>query len=248
MECLTLAAGSSPDREVFVKVSIITPCLNSVGTIRQTMESVLNQTYKDIEYIVVDGGSDDGTQELIKEYQPKFRGRMRYVSEKDKGIYDAMNKGIRMSHGRLIGIINSDDYYEPDAVENAVTHMTADRYQVVYGYCRVLNNRQAVDVLKNSHQDLADQMIPHPACFVTRNVYCDFGMFLKTFRIANDYELMCRLYKSGEVKFIQIRKILANFRMGGTCSNVERMERENAIIAYYHRMISFKDMLGRMLL
>lgn len=231
-----------------MKVSIITPCLNSAGTIRQTMESVLNQTYQNIEYIVVDGGSDDGTLELIKEYQPKFMGRMRYISEKDKGIYDAMNKGIRMSHGRLIGIINSDDYYESDAVENAVTNMTADRYQVVYGYCRILNNRQVVDVLKNSHQKLADQMIPHPTCFVNRNVYCDFGMFLKTFRIANDYEFMCRLYKSGEVKFIQIKRILANFRMGGTCSNVERMERENAIIAYYHRMISFGGMLRRMLL
>lgn len=230
------------------KVSIITPCLNSAGTIGQTIESVLNQTYKNIEYIVVDGGSTDGTLDIIRGYLSRFQGRMKYVSEKDKGIYDAMNKGIKMSHGRLIGIINSDDYYEFDAVENVVTHMTADRYQVVYGCCRVLNNRQVVDVLKNSHQDLADQMIPHPTCFVTRNVYCDFGMFLKTFKIANDYELMCRLYKSGEVKFIQIKRILANFRMGGTSSNVERMERENAIIAYYHKMISFKDMLGRMLL
>lgn len=230
-----------------MKVSIITPCLNSAGTIRQTIESVLNQTYKDIEYIVVDGGSSDGTQDLIREYLPKFQGRMRYVSEKDRGIYDAMNKGIRMSHGRLIGIINSDDYYEPDAVENAVTHMTDDRYQVIYGYCRVLSNRQVTDVLKNSHHDLADQMIPHPTCFVTRSVYCDFGMFLKTFKIANDYELMCRLYKSGEVKFIQIRRVLANFRTGGACSNIERTERESAVIAYYHKMVSFRTMVKKML-
>lgn len=230
-----------------MKVSIITPCLNSAGTIRQTIESVLNQTYKNIEYIVVDGGSSDGTQDLIREYLPKFQGRMRYVSEKDRGIYDAMNKGIRMSHGRLIGIINSDDYYEPDAVENAVTHMTDDRYQVIYGYCRVLSNRQVTDVLKNSHHDLADQMIPHPTCFVTRSVYCDFGMFLKTFKIANDYELMCRLYKSGEVKFIQIRRVLANFRTGGACSNIERTEWESAVIAYYHKMVSFRTMVKKML-
>lgn len=230
-----------------MKVSIVTPCLNSVDTIRQTLESVLNQTYKNIEYIVVDGGSSDGTQDLIRKYLPKFQGRMRYVSEKDKGIYDAMNKGIRMSHGRLIGIINSDDYYELDAVENAVTHITDDRYQVIYGYCRVLSNRQVTDVLRNSHYNLADQMIPHPTCFVTRSVYCDFGMFLKTFKIANDYEFMCRLYKSGEVEFIQIRRVLANFRTGGACSNIERMERESAVIAYYHRMISFRTMAGRML-
>lgn len=230
-----------------MKVSIVTPCLNSAGTIRQTIESVLNQTYKNIEYIVVDGGSSDGTLDIIREYWPKFRGRMKYVSGRDGGIYDAMNKGIRMSHGRLIGIINSDDYYEPDAVENAVTHMTDDRYQVIYGYCRVLSNRQVTDVLKNSHHNLADQMIPHPTCFVTRSVYCDFGMFLKTFKIANDYELMCRLYKSGEVKFIQIRRVLANFRTGGACSNIERTERESAVIAYYHKMISFRAMVKKML-
>ena len=233
--------------EETVKVSIITPCLNSAGTISQTIESVLNQTYKDIEYIVVDGGSSDGTVDIIRGYLPRFEGRMRYVSGKDRGIYDAMNKGIRMSHGRLIGIINSDDFYELDAVGNVVAHMTADRYQVIYGHCRVLSNHWVTDVLKNSHHNLADQMIPHPTCFVTRSVYCDFGMFLRTFKIANDYEFMCRLYKSDEVKFIQIRRVLANFRMGGVCSNIERAERESAIIAYYHRMISFRTMVGKML-
>ncbi len=81
-------------------------------TIRQTIESVLNQTYQDIEYIIVDGASTDGTLEIIQEYEDQFQGRMQYVSEPDNGIYDAMNKGIRMSHGNVIGIINSDDFYE----------------------------------------------------------------------------------------------------------------------------------------
>ena len=99
-----------------MKISIITPCLNSAKTIRQTIESVLNQTYQDIEYIIVDGASTDGTLEIIQEYEDQFQGRMQYVSEPDNGIYDAMNKGIRMSHGNVIGIINSDDFYEEDAV------------------------------------------------------------------------------------------------------------------------------------
>ena len=103
-----------------MKISIITPCLNSAKTIRQTIESVLNQTYHNIEYIIVDGASMDGTLEIIQEYEPQFQGRLHYVSEPDHGIYDAMNKGIRMSHGNVIGIINSDDYYEQDAVEKMV--------------------------------------------------------------------------------------------------------------------------------
>ncbi len=94
------------------KVSIVTPCLNSEKTIRDTIESVLYQTYKNIEYIIVDGSSTDNTVKIIKEYLPKFHGRMKFVSEKDNGIYNAMNKGIKMSSGNIIGIINSDDYYE----------------------------------------------------------------------------------------------------------------------------------------
>lgn len=105
------------------KVSIITPCLDSEKTIRRTIESVLYQTYKNIEYIIVDGGSGDKTLEIVRTYQPLFEGRMRWVSEPDKGIYDAMNKGIRMSHGQIIGIINSDDYYVSNAVEQVIGHL-----------------------------------------------------------------------------------------------------------------------------
>ncbi len=108
------------------KISIITPCLNSEKTIRDTMESVLHQTYKNIEYIIVDGGSEDRTLEIIHEYEHLFNGRLKYISEKDNGIYDAMNKGIRQSKGKLIGIIGSDDYYETDAVEKVAAHMTKD--------------------------------------------------------------------------------------------------------------------------
>ena len=123
------------------KVSIITPCLNSEKTIEDTIKSVVNQTYKNIEYIVVDGGSRDRTMEIVKKYEPLFQGRMKYVSEPDKGIYNAMNKGIKMSTGSLIGIINSDDYYELYTIEHIVDNMTADKYQVLYGWLRVLQRK-----------------------------------------------------------------------------------------------------------
>ncbi len=229
------------------KISIITPCFNSERTIRGTIESVLDQTYKNIEYIIVDGGSTDGTVNIIREYYPKFNGRMKYVSEKDKGVYDAMNKGIKMSTGALIGIINSDDHYEPDAVETITEHMTDDRYQVIYGYCKVWDRGHVTNVLKNRHENLADRMIPHPTCFVTRDIYRDFGLFLTIFKIAGDYELMIRLYKSGRVNFTQVNKVIANFREGGLSCNGKRVAREKALITYHHEMISFKEMIRELI-
>lgn len=94
-----------------MKISVITVTFNSGKTVRYTIESVLKQEYSDYEYLVIDGGSKDNTIDIIKEYEPKFGGRMKWVSERDKGMYDAINKGIRMATGDVVGIINSDDFY-----------------------------------------------------------------------------------------------------------------------------------------
>ena len=99
-----------------MKISLITTTYNSSATLRDTMESVLGQTYTDVEYIVVDGASSDGTVEIIKEYEPRFGGRIRWISEKDKGLYDAMNKGINMATGDIVGILNSDDFFTSNTV------------------------------------------------------------------------------------------------------------------------------------
>ena len=101
-----------------IKFSIITPCYNSEKTIKRTIESVVNQSYKNIEYILIDGGSKDKTVEIIQEYQSKYPKLIKYISEKDSGIYDAMNKGIKLATGDIVGIVNSDDYYELDALKN----------------------------------------------------------------------------------------------------------------------------------
>lgn len=220
-------------------VTIITPCLNSEKTIRNTMESVLYQTYENIEYIIIDGGSTDRTVDLLQKYKQLFRGRMRYVSEADKGIYDAMNKGIRMAHGKIIGIINSDDYYEEDTVETIVAYMSDARYQVVYGYCRLINEGVAKGIVKRCHKDLKQGMIPHPTCFVTRETYKKYGMFLTAFQIAGDYELMLRLYVSGNVQFIQVKRIVASFRMGGKSGDVKKAKREKLWIRCYYQVVSF---------
>ena len=106
-----------------MKISIVTAAYNSGATLRDTMESVLRQTYKDIEYIVVDGGSGDDTMDIVREYEPLFGGRMRYVSEPDRGIYDAMNKGIGMATGDVVGILNSDDFYTSADVLDGVARV-----------------------------------------------------------------------------------------------------------------------------
>lgn len=210
------------------KVSIITPCLNSEKTIRQTIESVLYQTYPNIEYIIIDGGSKDKTLSIIEEYLPLFKGRLRYVSEKDQGIYDAMNKGIKMSDGCLIGIINSDDYYECTTVEKVVERYIDGCEQVIYGYQRVLNRDRIVRICKDSHKNLSQNMIPHPTCFVSRKVYRNYGLFLKTFKATADYEFMLRIYREN-VQFIQIPEILTNFRLGGVSSRKRTLIEKNTI-------------------
>ncbi|MBR5663362.1 MAG: glycosyltransferase, partial [Bacteroidales bacterium] len=103
-----------------MKISLITVTFNSAETLRDTMQSVLNQTFKDIDYIIVDGKSKDGTLDIVKEFEPKFEGRLRWVSEPDKGIYDAMNKGVKMAQGDVVGILNSDDFFASDKVLETV--------------------------------------------------------------------------------------------------------------------------------
>lgn len=221
------------------KVSIITPCLNSEKTIRDTIESVLRQTYKNIEYIIVDGGSTDNTIPIIEGYIPLFQGRLRYISEKDKGIYDAMNKGIKMSRGCLIGIINSDDYYEDATVEKVVDRYRENSEQVIYGYLGLLLGNNRIKIQNFSHKNLHQNMIPHPTCFVSRRVYQKYGLFRKAFKITADYELMVRLYEKN-VEFIQIPEVLANFRVGGMSSS-SRTLIEKSTVKLLYRYISFRE-------
>lgn len=220
-----------------IRVSVITPVYNGAGHIRDTIESVLGQTYKNIEYIVVDGGSTDGTMEIVKEYEPLFQGRMKYVSEKDKGIYNAMNKGIRMSCGQLIGIINSDDYYDKNAVQNILDNMGNVKYQVVYGYLGMLKGNQYYGMSKKTHNSLETVMLPHPTCFVTRAVYQKYGLYLEWLKASADYELMLRLRSKKDVAFIQVKTVIAYFREGGISSS-SRCYLEGEIVRVMYQIIT----------
>lgn len=199
-----------------MKVTIITPCLNSEKTITQTIESVLKQTYQDIEYIIVDGKSTDRTVEIIKKYIPLFSGRLNYISEKDQGIYDAMNKGLLQASGEIIGIINSDDWYETDAVEKVVQCFQATTAELVYGklFTITQNGNRNVYPRRDLSTIWYQMPIAHPTVFVKRDIYNRYGRFDTKYRISADYELILRFYCRG-VHFYYLDCALANFRLGG---------------------------------
>ena len=149
-------------------VSVITPCYNSEKTIEKTLVCIENQTYKNIEYIIMDGGSKDKTMDIINRHRDKLPKLLKVVSESDGGIYDAMNKGIKQASGHLIGIVNSDDWYEPDTIEQVVKHYQKQPYEVVYGMQRtLLDGKEKLTVIYH-HDFLPQQMITHPTCFVTK--------------------------------------------------------------------------------
>ncbi|MBQ3601729.1 MAG: glycosyltransferase [Lachnospiraceae bacterium] len=199
--------------------SIITVSYNSEKTIKKTIESVLNQSYKGYEYIIIDGNSTDGTVNIIKEYESQFDGRMKWISEPDHGIYDAMNKGIRMASGQLIGIINSDDFYETDAVEQMVETMSEQPYQILYGAIRTLHNGVEKSISINSHLFLQESMIGHPACFITKQLYDDLGVYNTQFISAADYDFMLRMIQDKRVVFTPVYRVIANFSTGGMCAS-----------------------------
>ena len=195
------------------KVSIITVVYNASNTIEQTIKSVLNQTYPNIEYIIIDGGSTDGTVEIIRRYLDKIDI---FISEKDDGLYDAMNKGIKLASGEIIGILNSDDTYTENAVSRVVDSFKNQPKDVLYGNAMFVDDTSEIGLYDCSdiEQLWYKMVIPHPATFVRKEVYDKYGVFDTQYPISADYDLMLRLYCEG-VRFGHIDEILTYFRMGG---------------------------------
>lgn len=204
-------------------VSIITVCYNSEKYIKCTIISVLKQTYNNIEYIIIDGESTDGTTDIIKVFEPRFNRRMKWISEKDNGIYDAMNKGIKLAKGEIIGIINSDDWYEDDTVEVVVNCFKKNsEVELVHGDMAKYNSKDNLVTIYGERKSsfLFAEKVPysHPTCFVKKEVYNIVGAFDVDFKTAADYDFMLRIIKS-KIKTIYVDKVLANFRMVGVTSS-----------------------------
>jgi glycosyltransferase involved in cell wall biosynthesis len=200
--------GMQDDRQPLV--SIITIVYNGEKHIADCVRSVQRQKYPNLQYIVVDGGSMDNTLAILKQFPDVITD---LISEKDEGISDAFNKGILRARGRIIGLINADDWYEDGAVEMAVKAMTdAD---IAYGDLQLWKDGSPDFILTGDHSRIRQQMrINHPTVFVKRECYERFGLFDKQYRCAMDYDLLLRFYVSG-CRFKHIPAIMANYRWEG---------------------------------
>lgn len=215
------------------KISVITICYNSVNTIEETIKSVIYQDYPELEYIIIDGGSTDGTCDIIE----KYRDKIAYcVSEPDNGISDAFNKGIKAATGDVIGIINSDDMYYKNAfaeVDAVFTeHPDTD---VTFGNIILFHDGDRQGVFKIANQDLSCLKytfeLYHPTVFVKKSAYLTYGLFNLEYKIAMDYELLSKMYYNGAV-FRYINKIISAFRHGGISETTrKRLMNEHKAIA-----------------
>lgn len=206
-----------------MKVTIITATYNSVKTLEDTMKSVLAQTYADIEYIVVDGASTDGTQQLIRQYEPLFGNRLKWISEKDKGIYDAMNKGIQMASGDVVGILNSDDYFTShDVIERMVSSFDNKALDAIYGDIHFIRDGQPDKCLRYYSSKpfrplwLRFGFMPaHPSFYCRREVFEKVGLYKTDYKIGSDYEMMVRLFMVHKIRAKYLPIDFVTMRTGG---------------------------------
>ena len=208
-----------------MKISLITVTFNSGGTLRDTIQSVLSQTYYDIEYIIVDGHSQDNTVDIIKEYEPLFDGRLKWISEKDQGLYDAMNKGFQMATGDMVGIINSDDLLaEATAIEKVIDcfegHKDIDCvYADLYYVSQYDTSKIVRHWITGKQRSFSKGWHPaHPTFYVKREIYSKYGLFDLDFKFAVDFELMLRLVEKEHIRLFYLPEPLVRMRLGGTTS------------------------------
>lgn len=203
-----------------MKISVITVTYNSAATLEESMLSVIRQTYKDIEYIIVDGKSNDNTLQIVEKYRPQVDI---LISEKDQGLYDALNKGISLATGEVIGILHSDDFYiDHTVIEKYAALFAADKpdavYSDLYYVDKVDTNRVIRKWKSGTHSPssfINGWMPPHPTFFVRKEVYRKYGTFNTDFKSAADYELMLRFIQKHQIRLAYLPEYTVRMRVGG---------------------------------
>lgn len=220
-------------------ISIITVTYNANATIRRCMESVIAQSNVSYEYILIDGGSTDGTLEIICEYSKKLAY---FVSEPDYGIYDAMRKGIAKSKGKLVGIINADDWYAPGCLKSVYDLYLQNPLAVIHAdMMLVAPNGESLYCLPapdapSIHTEFKKMTVNHPATFIPRCLYEMHGGFDLSYRLSSDYELIIRLLSKG-VPFVPLHKVTSYFRLGGQSGGVKTYKENFVIQRKYGRSL-----------
>ena len=208
-------------------ISIITATYNSAETINDTIKSVLCQTNNDFEYIIVDGGSTDETIDIVKSYESEFSGRLKWVSEKDKGIYDAMNKGIKMASGDIIGILNSDDYYTSDDILQTIADaFKCQNVDAIYGDIHFIKDGVPDKCVRYYSSRLFSPfwlrfgfMPAHPSFYCKRDVFDKSGLYRLDYKIGSDYEMMVRLFRKHKISSRYVPKDFVTMRTGGASNS-----------------------------
>lgn len=228
-----------------MKISIITATYNSEKTITHTLKSVAAQTYPHIEHIIIDGGSSDKTMELVR----SFSSVSKSISEPDKGIYDAMNKGIRLATGSIIGILNSDDFYaSDDIIEKVVSRFNETDCDALYGnldFVDPINTKKVVRRWKSSPYTLGSFRRgwhpPHPTFFVKKDIYEKYGLFDTDLQVSADFEIMLRFIEKFQIKVDFFDETIVKMRYGGestgSLKNILRGNR-NVLLAFKKNGIS----------
>lgn len=208
-----------------MKISLVTATYNSASTVRDTFESVLSQSYQDVEYIVIDGNSKDDTLKIIKEYESLFDGRLHWVSEPDKGIYDAMNKGIAMATGDVVGILNSDDFFtSADVLQKVASAFeeSGDSLDAVYGDIHFVNPGNLKKCVRYySSAKFRPSLIrfgympAHPSFYVRKSVYDKAGLYSLDYKIAADFDMIARLFCKYKINARYLNIDFVTMRTGG---------------------------------
>jgi glycosyltransferase involved in cell wall biosynthesis len=237
-----------------MKVTIITACYNSVRTIAAALDSVAAQTYSDIEHIVVDGGSIDGTLDVVSSRAARIA---KLIPGPDRGIYDALNKGVAASTGEVISFLHSDDVHAgPRVIEEVVARMSADSLQALYGDVAFVrgDDLERIVRLYSSRRFRPARlgwgwMPAHPALFVAKRLFDQYGLFKPDYAIAGDFEFVARIFAKPTFRYAYVPKMLIKMRMGGVSTrgwrstlllNREFMRacRQNGIRTNYFKLLS----------
>ena len=229
-----------------MKVSIITATFNSEKFIENCIQSVLTQDYTEIEHIVIDGKSQDKTIEILKKYQKKYN--LMYVSEHDSGIYDALNKGINISNGEIIGFLHSDDFFSRTTIiSEIVKRISETGSDGLFGDINYVNQKKPNYIVRKwvgseyEYSKLKQGWMPaHPSLFLKSKVYENFGSYNTIYRISADYDFILRVFKKNILNLIYFPTLISNMRVGGASNksfkNIMIKMREDYKIIRSHRI------------